>query len=125
MSTLKRIVCLANSRKYMGRCVAGKELVGNTVGPWIRPVSVRPHEEVSCKERSYPDGSDPDVLDIIDVSLLRPRSRSHHSENWLLDPTTRWARAGRMSWSTVGALADHPAGLWLNTWSSYVGLHDR
>ena len=26
MATVKRIVCLANSRKLSGRCVAGKEL---------------------------------------------------------------------------------------------------
>ncbi|MGH7707024.1 MAG: dual OB domain-containing protein, partial [Vulcanimicrobiaceae bacterium] len=36
---LKRIVCLANSRKLQGRCVAGRELQKNGPGAWIRPVS--------------------------------------------------------------------------------------
>ena len=35
MPTVKRIVCLANSRKLTGRCVAGKELLeGNRLGGW-------------------------------------------------------------------------------------------
>ena len=38
--TVKRIVCLANSRKRGGRCVAGKELLADgRAGGWIRPVS--------------------------------------------------------------------------------------
>ena len=37
--TVKRIVCLANSRMPGGNCVAGKEvLVGGKIGGWIRPV---------------------------------------------------------------------------------------
>ena len=44
---VKRIVCLANSRKLGGRCIAGKELLADGVsGSWIRPVSHREFEEV-------------------------------------------------------------------------------
>ncbi len=51
-TTLKRIVCLANSRKYSGRCIAGKELLADgRPGRWIRPVSARENEEVSEHER--------------------------------------------------------------------------
>ena len=32
MSAVKRIVCLANSRKLNGRCIAGKELEGEWDG---------------------------------------------------------------------------------------------
>jgi len=39
MATVKRIVCLANSRKPNGRCVAGVELSGGRPVAWIRPVS--------------------------------------------------------------------------------------
>jgi len=81
VATVKRIVCLANSRKLNGRCIAGKELLGGRSVGWIRPVSAREHEEVSEYERQYEDGSDPQVLDIIDVSLLDPRPKSYQQEN--------------------------------------------
>ncbi len=52
-TTTKRIVCLANSRKLQGRCIAGRELVSGKPAAWIRPVSDREHEEVSEYERQY------------------------------------------------------------------------
>ena len=55
----KRIVCLANSRKLSGRCVAGRELVADRPEAWVRPVSAREHQEVSEHERQYQDSSDP------------------------------------------------------------------
>ena len=52
----KRIVCLANSSKLNGRCIAGKEIIEDgRVGDWIRPVSVREKQEVSEWERQYKD----------------------------------------------------------------------
>ena len=75
MPVVKTIVCLANSRKLSGRCVAGLELSnGRRVG-WIRPVSAREHEEVSEHERQYEDGSDPRVLDLMSVPLVHPHPK--------------------------------------------------
>jgi len=122
MVTTKRIICLANSRKLSGRCVAGKELKG---GAWIRPVSGRETEEVSEYERQYEDGSDPKVLDIVDVPLLRPTPRTFQSENWLLDPETYWEKVGRATLSDVNPFVGDPSALWTNDSSSSSGENDR
>lgn len=119
---MKRIACLANSRKLSGRCIAGKEPES---GAWIRPVSDRPSEEVSEYERQYEDGSDPRLLDVVDVPLIGPHPGTYQSENWLLDPDYYWARAGRASWADLARLADDPATLWTNESHTYHGRNDR
>ena len=94
MSIVKHIVCLANSRKLHGRCIAGKELRDERSIGWLRPVSAREHEEVSEYECQYLDGSDPQVLDILQVPLLAARPKGYQQENWLLDlldTGRRWA----------------------------------
>ena len=94
---VKRIVCLANSRKYNERCIAGREqLSGGLPGPWVRPVSAREHEEVSLSERRFSDGGEPLLLDVIDVPVLEARPKFHQSENWLLDPARPWRLVGRV-----------------------------
>lgn len=122
MTHFKRLVCLANSRKGGGRCVAG--LIPDT-GRWIRPVSARTNHEISQEERQYKDGTDPRVLDIIDVPLLRHQPISYQSENWLLDPHRRWVRAGRAEWHQLLTMEQHPDTLWINGHSTPGRLHDR
>ena len=127
MQGVKRIVCLANSRKLYGRCVAGREWLDGRPGRWIRPVSAREHQEVSEYERQYEDGSDPRVLDIIDVPLLQPSPgpATFQSENWLLDPEYYWEKVGRLSWSDLPLLADPVSPLWLEGHGTYHGLNDK
>lgn len=125
MSITRRIVCLANSRKMQGRCVAGRERNAGVVGSWIRTVSDRPTEEVSEYERQYQDGSDPRVLDIIDVPLIEARPKDYQQENWLLDPQLYWVKAGRLRWEELSDLEDRRGPLWINGYSSYTGLNDR
>ena len=125
MSITKRIVCLANSRKMQGRCVAGRELDAGVVGAWIRPVSDRPAEEVSEYERQYQDGSDPRVLDIIHVPLIEARPKDYQRENWLLDPQLYWVKRGTLGWEDLSSLQDRRGPLWVNGNSSYNGRNDR
>lgn len=125
MATVKRIVCLANSRKLSGRCIAGKELAQGAAGDWVRPVSAREHQEVSEYERQYEDGSDPRILDLIDVPLLSPQPRAFQQENWLLDPDRYWRKAGRASWSDLQKLADKIGDLWIDGLHTYHGLNDK
>ncbi len=124
MQNTKRIVCLANSRKLHGRCIAGREWKNSQAGEWIRPVSNREHEEVSEYERQYEDGSDPQVLDVIDIPMLKPKPRNYQTENWLLDPDYYWKKAGRLSWFDLRTLLDKAAPLWIDGDSTYNGLND-
>ena len=122
---VKRMICLANSRKMSGRCVAGKEILPDgQLGGWIRPVSAREDEEVSERERRYADGGDPRLLDVIDVPVLRARPTLHQRENWLLDSRRRWKFVRRVHPSELARLADPPAPLWVNGYSSSNGLND-
>ena len=108
MRGVKRVVCLANSRKLNGRCVAGREWIDGQPGRWIRPVSDRENQEVSEYERQYEDGSDPRVLDIVDIPVLEPRPADYQTENWLLDPKYYWVKDGRLSWSDLPSLVEDP-----------------
>jgi hypothetical protein len=125
MPTVKRIVCLANSRKTGGYCVAGKELEGDGPVRWIRPVSSRVQEEVSDFERRYEDGSTPQLLDLIDVPLLDPRPKGHQRENWLLDPTRRWKRVGSIQRDKLNQYVDPISPLWIDRDSTSRGLFDQ
>jgi hypothetical protein len=125
MVIVKRMVCLANSRKLSGRCVAGKLLDGPTVGQWLRPVSARPSEEVSEYERQYVDGSDPKVLDIVDLPLLRHRPKPPQHENWLIEPDQYWVKAGQIAWDDLTKIVDGPGPLWLDGHSTKRGLNDE
>ena len=125
MTVIMRIACLANSRKFGGRCIAGKKMAPALGGHWVRPISARATEEVSEEERRYQNGSDPRVLDIIDVPSKVAHPRTYQSENWVIEPEQPWELAGRLVWSDLETLADDPPTLWLNNSSSYNGLHDR
>lgn len=88
-------------------------------------MSVREHEEVSEYERQYDDGSDPRVLDIIDVPLLDARPKGYQQENWVLDPDPYWVKIGRANLSDLKRLADPVAPLWINGHHTYNGLNDK
>ncbi|HVC35070.1 MAG TPA: hypothetical protein VNL16_16280 [Chloroflexota bacterium] len=75
------VVCLANSRKYGGRCVAGLRAAG---GGWVRPVS-RGHDGVLLPQHyKLSDGSDARVLDLLRIDLAGPRPGPHQPENWVI-----------------------------------------
>ena len=123
---IKRIVCLANSRKRSGRCIAGKEILGvGRPGAWVRPVSDRATGEVSEDERQYEDGSDPSVLDVIDVPVLDAQPSSFQRENWLLDPKYYWSKIRSMTRNGLADFVDPATPLWVNGCRTYNGLNDR
>lgn len=125
MSQIQRIVCLANSRKLNGRCVAGRKFDGHRAGAWIRPVGDRESGEVSEYERQYEDGTDPQVLDIIDVPLVRPSPAAYQSENWLLDARYYWRKTGDLSPSDLPRVVEPVESLWLDGHNTYNGSNDK
>lgn len=122
-STTKRIICLANSGKHSSRCVAGKEITGSR--SWIRPVSGHGRGEVSLEERLCEDGSEPQLLDVIDIPLVEARPDGCQQENWLLDPSCRWVRVERFPESDLDQLLDLGKSLWIDETSAKRGLSDR
>lgn len=126
-SYFKTIVCLANSRRNAGRCLAGKEVLGSAfTHTWIRPVSERLSQEISEEERRYKDGTDPEVLDIMSIPLLEAGSRGHQTENHVIDSGFYWRKEGGLLWQDLAAAVDQVSGdLWVNGFSSHHGTNDR
>ncbi len=94
-------------------------------GEWVRPVSGRENEEVSEYERQYEDGSDPHVLDVIDVPLLGARPKNYQQENWQLDPGYYWERVRRVVWDELAQFTGLVPQLWINGYGTNNGLNDR
>jgi len=91
---LKRILCLAFSRREGGHCFAGIDIV---TGTWIRPISksgrggLYYHE---CLVRQLDNKFvEPRVLDVIELNLVSPEPKLGQPENWLL---------GEGQWTVVG-----------------------
>lgn len=90
MPTLE-IICLANSRKKGGRCIAGLRTDGRG---WVRPVASRASSEQGELRPSHyrlSDGSDPKILDILRIDFASPQPESHQPENWLVG-NKQWER---------------------------------
>ncbi|MCY4245774.1 MAG: hypothetical protein OXU29_01455 [Gammaproteobacteria bacterium] len=121
MGYTKTILCLANSRKEGGRCVAGKEVLsGGRLGNWIRPVSAEGKGEIPqnfrCKDGRRLSGLS--VLDIIRIPMAEYVPESFQSENHLIDYSP-WEWIRRASWEdAVGAIDLVRGNLWINGYDS-------
>lgn len=126
MSYIKNIICLANSRKLTGRCVAGREWNGVRPGPWCRPVSGRDRGELTAERWYARTWRDPRLLDLIQVGLAEPRPSGCQIENHLVDSTVRWRCMGRVTPQCLFPVLDRPEGpLWTNGDSTSCGVNDR
>ncbi len=124
MAYVKRIVCLANSYKPPnGRCIAGKEVLADGYGGWIRPVSGRPTAEVLFSEYKYEDNTSPKLLDVVDVPFLNADPRHHQVENHIIGPA-RWVKRGELPWDELERLRDRPTSLWINSGHTNAGNYD-
>ena len=125
MGYTKTIVCFANSRKTGGSCVAGKEWQNGLFGPWVRPVSHRPGQELSFMEQFCQHHDRPLPLDILTVPCLGAEPLPHQAENYRIDNKSRWIHHAKISWAHIKQGLDQPETLWALGESSYGKIHDR
>jgi hypothetical protein len=84
-----RIICLANSYKHNGRCIAGI----NEVGRWVRPVSSNQKRAID-KETRIIDGNEPQILDVLEIPLYA------HGPVDGCQPENKLLKAGQ--WKKIG-----------------------
>lgn len=125
MAYTRTLVCLANSRKLQGRCIAGLELKDSRLGAWIRPVSNAPHGELHL-ERFYAGSREPRLLDLVEIEFLGPMPTGCHREDHLVNHASQWVRKGTLPKSTLQTALDEVSGpLWFDGGSTSYGLNDR
>src|SRR5882757_6063570 len=52
---VETILCLANSRRPGGACVAGKKIESDNIGDWVRPINAKHGNSISAKDAEYKD----------------------------------------------------------------------
>jgi hypothetical protein len=82
-----KFVCLANSRKLFGRCVAGLRTDGSG---WIRLVSDLPNGTLYTTHYILNNGSEAALLDIIEANISAPKPERYQPENWVLLEKQKW-----------------------------------
>jgi hypothetical protein len=115
---MRRIVCLANSRKPDGRCVAGKLYAQGKFGAWLRPISIREGEELSEQERLTSKGLEPALLDILEFTISKHKPSSHQPENFVINPQHKFKQVGRISAQELLKVIDRPKNLWIMGYQS-------
>src|SRR5947207_517988 len=85
------IICLANSRKLRGRCVAGLRVDGSG---WLRPVGTLPDGTLYPPDYTLANGTEATILDVLQIGIQTHRPVPHQPENWVIDGTS-WALLSR------------------------------
>ena len=106
------MVCLANSYRPGGHCIAGKLLGPEGFTTWLRPVSLRPTAELLACECHYPTRETPRPRDLVHLHLERAAPQGHQTENILIDPTYTWRKLGTIDHQAISTLCDKPKTLW-------------
>ena len=86
------IVCLANSPRPGGHCIAGIDLDS---AQWVRPVSGFDHMAITSEMRLI-DGQEPALLDILQIPL------EDHGPDMGCQPENRLVKSG--AWQKVGEM---------------------
>ena len=125
MNYTKSIICLANSRKLNGKCIAGLEFEDRQVGGWIRPVSNSPNGEIGAFDCPMENGAEPNLLDILRIPMFEPRPNGFQNENHLIDNGYYWVKEGVFAKQNLPHYCKEPNPLWVNGFHSTNGINDR
>lgn len=88
------MLCLANSRKPGGRCVAGLTKDGS----WIRPVTATANGALSPRMCRLDVGRPIQPLDVVRLKVERHDPRPHQPENWIVaDQPWKLRREAKLS----------------------------
>ena len=123
---VRTIVCLANSRKQSGRCVAGKIHEQGVAPTWLRPVSSAPDQEISEVHRRYKNGQTAQLLDVVSIPITAPTPKTYQQENHLINDGYYWSTSGRANRALLTRLLDQDVeALWINGNNTFHGENDR
>jgi hypothetical protein len=119
---LTRFVCLANSYKEGGRCLAGIELdadhdpvIVNGRPKWIRPVCATAHGQVP-NQMAEPF----QMLDIVELQVTKPQPENYQSENVLFSEDSIRTIAG-FDRRKLRAFCENPHFIFVNQYPSLSG----
>lgn len=119
------IVCLANSWKHRGRCIAGKVYGGEHHGRWVRPVSPTVGQrQITPLQMQYARGGSADVFDVMRIQFDAQELGTFQSENYLISDA-RWQKVGEIAPTDIAQWLDTPNQLWENGSRSTYGQNDK
>ena len=79
-----QFICLAHSKKYSERCVAGLLLDS---GAWIRPISRKKHGELPPAQMLLTNNTELRNFDIVGAMLAEHAPMKNQPENWRIQPS--------------------------------------
>lgn len=95
---LVEFICLANSDKLGGRCIAGIKTDGTG---WVRLVSGKPDGTLYLDD--YQLERSPQMFEVVAVECVRPQPKPYQPENWIV-ARTKWQFLGFPSRSLLNRL---------------------
>jgi hypothetical protein len=125
MSFAHTIVCLANSKKPHGHCIAGKERLAGGGWRWIRPVGVTDGREITNDDMRFDNSTFPHTLDVVQIEFNKQDNHPYQAENLVIDPNQYWVKTGQVTLQDLDGLVDRPQSLWESGHDSTMGTNDR
>jgi len=119
MSSVKRIICLANSWKLGERCIAGIDI---DTGKWVRPVcdSLYPENGKVPESVRLINGKEPQLLDILEIPLADTGNNFNFESENLSVLEGQWKVVGQAKVKDIFRYRDD--GVILHNFSKFVYL---